>query len=276
MKCTSVAILLSLASVSALQGPIQKAVGAATLAGALVAGPLAAPAQDVAPTAVVLDIKADIDPIAAAKNLFAHRSQLGDAVNDFIGSAKKLSKDLDGVFPPAPEVGLTAPSDVKQAVRDALAGQARLIVNGEPVYFEVDSQAGFFTFKVLSPILPKLPFLAPTDEQRASMVIPRAPIVYVTKTAESTKAVAGAVTADNKPFWEWSFQVPVVNRDTTLLEATEAAAGVVVAAYATTFGYYVVSRAIEDKQAEEKMAANKAKAAAKKAAMAKEVEAARS
>lgn len=267
MKFTSIAILLSLASVSAFQGPIQKAVGAATIAAALVASPLAAPAQDVVPTAVVLDIKADIDPIAAAKNLFSHRTQLGDAANDFIGSAKKLSKDLDGVFPPAPDVALTAPADVKQAVRDALAGQARLIVNGEPVYFEVDSQQGFFTFKVLSPILPKLPFLAPTDEQRASMVIPRAPAVYVTKAAaESTKAVA--VAGDSKPFWEWSFQVPVLNRDTTLLEASEVAAGVVVGAYATTFGYYVASNAIAEKQAEEKMAANKAKAAARKAAAA--------
>jgi hypothetical protein len=272
MKFTSAAILLSLVSVSALQGPVQKAVGAATLAGALVAGPFTAPAQAVVPTAVVLDIKADINPVAAAKNLFAHRSQLGDAANDFIGAAKKLSKDLDGVFPPAPEVALTAPTDVKQAVRDALAGQARLIVNGEPVYFEVDSQAGFFTFKVLSPILPKLPFLAPTDEQRASMVIPRAQTVYVTKT-EATKAVAGAATTDT-PFWEWSFQLPVVNRETTVLEASEATVGVVVAAYATTFGYYVVSGEIKEKQAEDKMTANKAKAAAKKAAaLAKEAEA---
>lgn len=269
MKFTVATILLSLASISALQAPIQKAVAAASVASVLVAGPLAAPALVVqpVPTAVVLNIKAaDIDPIATAKNLFAHRSQLSDAAKDFITSTQKLTKDLDGLLP-QPEVGVTAPSDVKEAVRDALAGQARLVVNGEPVYFEVESQEGFFTFKILSPILPQLPFLTPTDEQRASMVIPRAKTVYITK--PEAPAATAVTTTDSKAIWEWCFHVPVLDKDVTLLEAAEVAAGVVVGAYVTTFGYYSISRALDDKQAEEKKQANLAKAAAAKKAKAK-------
>lgn len=267
MKFTSIAILLSLASVSALQGPIQKAGIAATFAaGALLGGPLPAPANDfVKPTTVVLDIKADIEPVAAAKNLFAHRNQLADAAKDFVASAQKLRTDLDGVFPPAPEVAFTAPTDPKQAVLDALAGQGRLVVNDQPVYFEVDSQEGFFTFKVISPVLPQLPFLTPTEEQRASMILPRAPVVAAVKAPEAAAAVATAASTD-APFWEWSFQIPVVNKDVTVLQASEVAAGVVVGAYATTFGYYTVTNILDEKQAAEKKKANQAKAAARKKA----------
>lgn len=259
MKFTTAAIfLLGVATsipVAALQTP--KAFGvAAVAASALVGAPLNAPAAlDTPETALVLTIQADIDPFSAAKNLFAHRSQLQDAVKDFLSSAQKLGQDLDGVFPPPPQVTVVPPTQVKQAVLDALAGQARLVVNGEPVYFEVDSQEGFFTFKVLSPILPKLPFLEPTDEQRASMVIPRPPAT-VKAAAVVVDSSSAATSAKAVPFWEWSYQIPVVNKDVTLAQATEAFAGLVVAAYVTSYGYYVVSQALEEQQAEAKKQSN--------------------
>ena len=267
MKFTCAIILLTAASVSALQGPVGKAFGVASIAATvLVGGPLAAPALDPAPTALILNVKADINPLDAAKNVFAHRSQLQDAVKDFLSSAQKLGTDLDGVFP-VPEVSVVTPTDenAKQAVLDTLAGQGRVVVNGEPVYFEVESQEGFFTFKVLSPILPKLPFLAPTDAQRASMVIPRAQTIYINKPVESA-AVAKA--NSEKPFWELSFQVPVLNKDVTVTQAAEVAAVVVVGAYATTYGYYVVSQGLETRQNDAKMKANQEKAKKAKAAAA--------
>jgi hypothetical protein len=170
---------------------------------------------------------------------------------------------LDGVFPPPPEVTIIPPTAVKQAALDALAGQVRLNVNGEPVYFEVDSQEGFFTLKILSPLLPKLPFLAPTDEQRASMVIPRAQTIYITKVvAPASSDSAPSLTT---PFWESTFTLPVVNKQFSLTQAAEATLGVVVGVYATAYGYYVVSQILDERQAEAKRKENLAKMAAKKA-----------
>jgi hypothetical protein len=262
MKLTPTVFLLIAASVSGLQVP--RSFGAATVAAsALLGGPLTAPAQDAPPTALVLNIKADIDPFGAAKNLFSHRGQLQTAVKDFLASAQKLSNDLDGVFPPPPEVTIIPPTAVKQAALDALAGQVRLNVNGEPVYFEVDSQEGFFTLKILSPLLPKLPFLAPTDEQRASMVIPRAQTIYITKVvAPASSDSAPSLTT---PFWESTFTLPVVNKQFSLTQAAEATLGVVVGVYATAYGYYVVSQILDERQAEAKRKENLAKMAAKKA-----------
>lgn len=246
---------LVLASASALQSPAPKAFGVAAVASAaFVGGPLAAPAVDVSPTTLVVNVKSDVDPLAAAKNVFQHRSQLQTAVKDFIGDVKQLGTDLDGVLPAA-DVNVALPEDWKQAGRDALVGQGRVVVNDKPVYFEVDSKEGFLTVKVLSPMLPKLPFLTPTDEQRASMVIPRAApaAAVVTKQATQVAATAG------QPFWEWAFTVPGTELDVTLPEAV---VGLVAGAYTTTFGYHVASRALDDK----KKADNKAKTAAAKKA----------
>lgn len=262
MKLTPTVFLLVASSVSGLQAP--RAFGAATIAAsALLGGPLIAPAQDAPPTALVLNIKADIDPFGAAKNLFSHRGQLQTAVKDFLASAQKLSNDLDGVFPPPPEVTIVPPTELKQAALDALAGQIRLNVNGEPVYFEVDSQEGFFTLKILSPLLPKLPFLAPTDEQRASMVIPRAQTVYITKVVATSSS--DSAPSLSTPFWESTFTLPVVNKQFSLTQAAEATLGVVVGVYATAYGYYVISQILDERQAEAKKKENLAKMAAKKA-----------
>ena len=259
MKLSPAILLLVAIPASALQAP--KAFGvSAVAASALLGGPIIAPAQDAPPTALVVTVKADIDPVGAAKNLFAHRSQLQSAVQDFLSSAKKVASDLDGVFPPPPEVTIVPPTELKQAALDALAGQLRLNINGEPVYFEVDSQEGFFTLKVLSPLLPKLPFLPPTDEQRASMVIPRAQIVYV------NAPVAPATASSDQPFWESSMTIPLINSKFTLVQAAEASLGVIIGAYVTSFGYYVVSQALEEQQAEAKKKENAAKIAAREAA----------
>jgi hypothetical protein len=96
-----------------------------------------------------------------------------------------------------------------------------------------------------------------------SMVIPRAQTIYVT-TPAPTSTVA---TADQKPFWESSFTLPIVNSQFTLTQAGEAVLGVVVGAYVTSFGYYLVSQALEEQQAEAKKKENLAKMAAKKAAV---------
>jgi hypothetical protein len=252
MKFSSTALLLLVASASSLQTPnVRKAIaGASVVASAML--PLAAPA-------FAQDVKADIQPLAAAKSIFDHRSQLQQAAVDFVSSVQKLGNDLDGVLPPAPDVTVIPPQDVKQAIKDALVGQGRLIVNGQPLYVEVDAKEGFYTFKIISPLLPKLPFLEPTPEQRASMVIPRATVVQTTPVAQFQEAVP----AGGKPFWEWSFKLPGANQDINIVEA---AAGVVAGAYITTYGYYVASNALEEQQAKAKQEANKAKAAQRKAA----------
>ena len=263
MKLTSGIFLLLAASVSGFQPP--RAFGAATVAAsALLGGPLIAPAQDAPPTALVVNIKADIDPFGAAKNLFSHRGQLQTAAKDFLASTQKLASDLDGVFPPPPQVTIVAPTEVKQAALDALAGQVRLNVNGEPVYFEVDSQEGFFTLKILSPLLPKLPFLSPTDEQRASMVIPRAQTIYI-NTPVTSSDTSRSSSSSSTPIWEATFMLPIVKTQFTLTQAAEATLGVVVGAYVTAYGYYVINQALEEQQAEAKKKENLAKMAAKKA-----------
>jgi hypothetical protein len=255
-------------SASGFQFP--KPFGVTTIAAtALVGSPLVAPADNQvvlppAATAVKINIESNLDPVATAKNLFARRSQLQDAVRDFLDSVQTIRNDLDGVLPPAPDITIVAPEETEQAIKDVLAGQARFTVNGEPVYFEIDSQEGFFTFKVLSPLLPKIPFVPPTDEQRASMVIPRPPAPVIVQSPEVKSD--GSMT----PFWEWSFSIPVVNKEISVGEIAEVAAGIILGAYVTSYGYYVVSQALEEQQAEAKRLENQQKAEAARKAKAAE------
>jgi hypothetical protein len=248
-------------SVTGFQFP--KPVGVtAVAASALLGGPLVTPAEIVVPppaaTALKIDIHSNIDPVATTKSLFARRSHLQDAAKDFLDSVQTIRRDLDGVLPPAPDITVVPPEQTKQAIKDALAGQARFIVNGQPVYFEIDSEEGFFTFKVLSPLLPKIPFFPPTEEQRASMVIPRppAPVIVQSPAVKSD----GSLT----PFWEWSFSIPVVNKEVSVAEIAEGAAGIILGAYVTSYGYYVVSQTLEEQQAESKRLENQRKAEAAK------------
>mmetsp|Transcript_31543 Transcript_31543/g.46550 ORF Transcript_31543/g.46550 Transcript_31543/m.46550 type:complete len:314 (+) Transcript_31543:134-1075(+) len=249
-------IILLLPISSAFQTPIRNVVGGAAAAAALVGAPLIAPAQEDTPTALVLDVKTNSDVVGIAKSVFSHRGQLQQAFKDFLSDAKQLEKDLDGVVP-LPEVSLTAPSDVKQAARDALSGQARVVLNGNPVYFEVDSQEGFLTLKAVSPLIPKLPLLAPTPAEEATMVIPRTKTVYV----KSSEALPVVAVAKSTPFWKWSFKVPGVKQEVTLPQAV---GGVVIAAYGTTYSYHTISNTLAEREAEEIRKKRAAEAAAKK------------
>lgn len=267
----SCAILLLPISIVALQTPTTRNFvgGATTAAAALMGAPLIAPAaEDVAvvpTTALVVDVKTNSDVVDIAKNVFSHRGQVQQALKDFLNSAKQLEKDLDGVLPPPPEVSLSVPSDAKQAARDALSGQARVMLNGNPVYFEVDSQEGFLTLKAVSPLIPKLPLLAPTAEEAATMVIPRTTTVYV-KSSDETLPAAATPAQASKPFWRWSFQLPVVKTEITLPQVV---GGVIAGAYGATFGYYKLDNILTEREAEKKrkaLAAKKAKKTAKKPA----------
>jgi len=239
MKLVCSQLLLFVVSSVALQTPVRSFIGGATAAAALVSTPLQAPAQDaVPPTTIVVDVKSKSDIAGTAKDAFAHRGQVQQAFKDFLGSVKILESDLDGVVSP-PEVSIRSPSDAKQAARDALSGQARLLVNDNPIYFEVDSQEGFLTLKAVSPLIPKLPLLDPTPAEEATMVIPRTTTVYV----KSPDPLPEAPT--KKPFWEWTFNAPFV-KEVTLPQAV---GGAIVGLYGVTYGYHKLEQGgVETKQ----------------------------
>lgn len=206
---------------------------ASTLVGQPFLFPLSAQAVEAPATALVINIDVS-DPKSLAKSVFDHRNGLAAAAKDFLQSIKTLGANLDGVVPSdSASLSIQLPSDVKAAARDAASGVGRIVLNGSPVYVEVESEQEFLSLRVLvsSPLLPKIPFMAHTQE---TLQIP------ATFRMQKTEA-AVAVPVPSKPvdFLERTFTVPVINAPLTILQAIEGVLLAIPAVYALSFGFYV-------------------------------------
>ena len=236
---------------ASIKGFTKKWAGATVLASTLIGQsflfPQSTRAVEAPATALVVNVDVS-DPKSLAKSIFDHRNGLAAAAKDFVQSIKTLGADLDGVIPSdSASFSVQLPSDVKAAARDAASGVGRIILNGSPIYVEVESEQEFLSLRVLvsSPLLPKIPFLAPTQE---TIQIP--PTFRVQKT-EVAVAGSASVPASTKPveFLELTFTVPVINAQLTILQAIEGVLLAIPAVYTLSYGFYVWENEENAKQA---------------------------
>lgn len=223
---------------------VKKWTGIFSVATTLVATPIVAPSVVVAvaapDTALVVNVDAS-NPAGLAKSIFFHRGEIAEAAKHFLQSVKTLGEDLQGVLPPdSTSFSVQLPVDPKGAARDAASGIARIFVNGSPVYVEVKSEEEMLSLNVLvqSPNLPKVPFLAPTEN---SLDIPA--------TLKATKAEN---LDDKSKATGFLGNVPVANGESTLVLTAELAILAIPTVYAVSYKYYTSQIEMEAQEAAEK------------------------
>lgn len=221
---------------SSARNVVKKWAGTAALATTLIASPFLFPqvsiAADVPAGALVLNVDVS-DPQSLVKSAFQHRNGIMAAAKQFLQSVKTLGADLDGVVPPdAASASFQLPSDLKVAARDAASGQARILLNGSPIYFEVESEQELLAIRVLisSPILPKIPFLTPSQE---ALQIP------ATFRMEKPKAAVVAVSTKQVGFLDRIITVPGTSAEFTFLQAIQGVLIAIPSAYVLSYSYYI-------------------------------------
>jgi hypothetical protein len=169
-ECTTISAFLAQPQRAFVQKTAKEWAGVTALATLLAANPLVVPqtarAVEAPVTALVINVDVS-DPKAIAKSAFGHRSELATAAKDFLQAAKTLGTDLEGIVPPnSASASIRLPTDLKASARDAASGRARVMVNGSPMYVEIGSEQGLLSMRILvsSPFLPKIPFMAATEE----------------------------------------------------------------------------------------------------------------
>eukprot|EP00579_Thalassiosira_antarctica_P000400 CAMPEP_0201872952 /NCGR_PEP_ID=MMETSP0902-20130614/5563_1 /ASSEMBLY_ACC=CAM_ASM_000551 /TAXON_ID=420261 /ORGANISM="Thalassiosira antarctica, Strain CCMP982" /LENGTH=381 /DNA_ID=CAMNT_0048399403 /DNA_START=90 /DNA_END=1235 /DNA_ORIENTATION=+ len=267
--------------------PLFTAATSAFLATSLLfSNPLLPPpdAQAVAPPAVsqtATSIDIDLRSLPAlTRKAIVNREKL---TNYLIDSFKSFKPILD-LLSDSDTVTVSPPTDVKAAINQALTkGDAQFIVNGEAVDVRVESVKGVIIVRVISPNIPRLPFLKDGTAalQFVDEIVDVAPEELI-KAADEVKAFEKFLTwgapqkapiqyagssVDNfltsKFLWNGNTVSLGMLGDLTNSEVVLVGVGTgVVGAYSASYGYYISLQ----EEAERKAAETKAKMAAKKKA----------
>mmetsp|Transcript_25900 Transcript_25900/g.47615 ORF Transcript_25900/g.47615 Transcript_25900/m.47615 type:complete len:292 (+) Transcript_25900:3-878(+) len=267
--------------------PLFTAATSAFLATSLLfSNPLLPPpdAQAVAPPAVsqtATSIDIDLRSLPAlTRKAIVNREKL---TNYLIDSFKSFKPILD-LLSDSDTVTVSPPTDVKAAINQALTkGDAQFIVNGEAVDVRVESVKGVIIVRVISPNIPRLPFLKDGTAalQFVDGIVDVAP-KELEKAADEVKAIEkflmwGAPQKapiqykgssldyflTSKFLWNGNTVSLGMLGDLTNSEVVLVGVGTgVVGAYSASYGYYISLQ----EEAERKAAETKAKMAAKKKA----------
>ena len=255
----------------------------------------AATQTKVSPIATSIDIDLKGLP-ALTRKAIANR----DALQKYLIESAKSFKPILQLLSESDTVTVTPPKDVKKAINSLLGGEAQFVVNnGDLVDVRVESVPGVVIVRIISPNIPRLPFLkdgsaaikfvdqmvdaAPKELERASEEV-LAVEKFLTWGAPEKKEQITFAASPLGGFMSSKFElngkaVSFGKFDLTNSEVICSSLGVgIVGVYGASYAYYVQLQEDAEREAAEKKAAavakRKAKAdeQAKAAAEAKSVE----
>lgn len=248
-ECTTISAFLAQPQRAFVQKTAKEWAGVTALATLLAANPLVVPqtarAVEAPVTALVINVDVS-DPKAIAKSAFGHRSELATAAKDFLQAAKTLGTDLEGIVPPnSASASIRLPTDLKASARDAASGRARVMVNGSPMYVEIGSEQGLLSMRILvsSPFLPKIPFMAATEEAL------KIPVTFHMGKSEAVSAAPPAKSDGLFGFLDLTFTVPGTAFKFSVLQAAEGVLLAIPTTYVLSYAFYVWEKEEAAKQA---------------------------